>query len=166
MWTTTARLKSFATWTTTTRLPREALFEPGGSTVVGNLAKSEALLQPENVAQLVKRHMGEPEWRFSSQGEEFSASEIAAFILRQLAKTANDATGETVEDVVITVPAYFGDEERRATTRAGEMAGLKVVDIINEPTAAAYSYGLAQADSREETVLVYDLGGGPSTSQL
>jgi molecular chaperone DnaK (HSP70) len=112
------------------------------------------------VASLVKRHMGDHEWRFSAQGKEWSAPAISAFILKALAADVERQTGEPVTDVVITVPAYFGDEERKATKLAGEYAGMNVVDIINEPTAAAFAYGFASQGTETETVLVYDLGGG------
>lgn len=132
----------------------------GEDVVVGKLAKRSARIDPDNVAQLVKRHMGDSAWRFNAGGREWSASGIASLILGALVKDAERATGEKVNDVVITVPAYFGDEERKTTKLAGELAGLNVLDLINEPTAAAYTYGFAQSGSAEETVLVYDLGGG------
>jgi molecular chaperone DnaK (HSP70) len=116
---------------------------------------------PDRVVVLVKRHMGEPDWRFSLDGQEYSAAQISSKVLEALVLDARNNTGEAVEDVVITVPAYFGNTERETTRAAGQIAGLNVVDIINEPTAAAFTYGFAKADSAaEETVLVYDLGGG------
>ncbi len=133
----------------------------GDDVVVGKLAKRSARLDPDNVAQLVKRHMGEADWRFFAGGREWSASGISSLVLGSLARDAERATGEKVTDVVITVPAYFGDEERKATKLAGELAGLNVLDLINEPTAAAYAYGFAQEDATaQQNVLVYDLGGG------
>jgi len=128
--------------------------------VVGKLAKRSARIDPDNVAQLVKRHMGEADWRFDAAGREWSAAGISSLVLGALAKDAERATGEKVQDVIITVPAYFGNEERKQTKLAGEMASLNVLDLINEPTAAAYSYGFGQEGAADETVLVYDLGGG------
>jgi molecular chaperone DnaK len=132
----------------------------GDDLVVGKLAKRSARIDPDNVAQLVKRHMGEPDWRFDAGGREWSAAGISSLVLGALAKDAERATGEKVQDVIITVPAYFGNEERKQTKLAGEMASLNVLDLINEPTAAAYSYGFGQEGAADETVLVYDLGGG------
>ena len=137
----------------------------GDDAVVGKLAKRSARIDPDHVAQLVKRQMGDADWRFSVggvSGRDWSASGVASLILGSLARDAERATGEPVRDVVITVPAYFGNEERKATRLAGELAGLNVVDLINEPTAAAYAYGfgLERGAGDDETVLVYDLGGG------
>ncbi|WP_239335207.1 Hsp70 family protein [Frankia sp. CiP3] len=133
----------------------------GGVTfVVGTQAKRQSRIRPDDVASLVKRHMGEADWRFVVQGEEYSAPAVSSLILKALAADAGRATGTAVTDVVITVPAYFGDEERKATKLAGELAGLNVLDIINEPTAAAFAYGFAQDGVADTTVLVYDLGGG------
>ncbi len=134
----------------------------GGDAVVGKLAKRSARIDPDHVAQLVKRQMGDPDWRFEAGGRDWSAPGVSSLILGSLARDAERATGRPVKDVVITVPAYFGNEERKATKLAGELAGLNVVDLINEPTAAAYAYGfgLAGGSGTDETVLVYDLGGG------
>jgi len=128
--------------------------------IVGKLAKRSARIDPDNVAQLVKRHMGEADWRFHAGGREWSAAGVSSLVLGALARDAERATGEKVADVVVTVPAYFGNEERRQTKLAGELAGLNVLDLINEPTAAAYAYGFAQEGAVDESVLVYDLGGG------
>jgi len=132
----------------------------GDDVVVGKLAKRSARIDPDNVAQLVKRHMGDADWRFDAGGREWSPAGVSSLVLGALAKDAERATGDKVDDVVITVPAYFGNEERKQTKLAGEMAGLNVLDLINEPTAAAYSYGFGQEGAADETVLVYDLGGG------
>ena len=144
--------------------PSVVLFDsnPDGSTsfVVGTQAKRQARIRPDDVARLVKRHMGSSDWRFVAQDVEYSAAAVSSLVLKALAADAERATGTPVTDVVITVPAYFGDEERKATKLAGELAGLNVVDIINEPTAAALAYGFAQDGSTDSTVLVYDLGGG------
>ena len=105
--------------------------------------------------------MDDPEWRFRAHGQDYSAPAVSSPDPAQsLAVDAERATGEKVTDVVITVPAYTGDEFREATRLAGELAGLNVVDIINEPTAAAFAYGFAQEGPAAQTVMVYDLGGG------
>jgi len=149
--------------------PSVVLFDSSGAEVdeggavtfvVGAQAKRQARIRPDDVASLVKRHMGEADWRFVAHGQEYSAPAVSSLILKALAADAARTTGAVVRDVVITVPAYFGDEERKATKLAGELAGLTVVDIINEPTAAAFAYGFAQDGAQESTVLVYDLGGG------
>ena len=141
--------------------PSAVMINADGTYAVGKSAKNELATNPDRVVVLVKRHMGEPDWRFSLDGQEYSAAQISSKILEALVLDARNNTGEAVEDVVITVPAYFGNTEREATRAAGEIAGLNVVDIINEPTAAAFTYGFAKADSAaEEAVLVYDLGGG------
>ncbi len=146
--------------------PSVVLFDSPTDVVVGVQAKRQARIRPDDVASLVKRHMGEADWRFAAHGQEYSASAVSSQILRSLANDAARATGQAVSDVVVTVPAYFGDEERKATKLAGELAGLNVVDIINEPTAAAFSYGFAQEGSAAHTVLVYDLGGGTFDSTV
>ncbi|MGH9223162.1 MAG: Hsp70 family protein [Acidimicrobiales bacterium] len=141
--------------------PSVVLFDSESNFVVGKQAKSQARINPNSVASLIKRHMGNSEWRFTVHGKDWSAPAISSLILKSLMADAERATGAPVTDAVITVPAYFGDEERKATKLAGEYAGLNVVDIINEPTAAAFAYGFAQkTDAPDETVLVYDLGGG------
>jgi molecular chaperone DnaK len=140
--------------------PSVVLFTGPEDYQVGKEAKRQAQLDPDNVCELVKRYMGESDWRFRAHGKEWSAQDVSAIILKSLATDAEMQTGEQVSDVVITVPAYFGDAQRQATRDAGQIAGLNVVDIINEPTAAAFSYGFAQAGDLEETVLVFDLGGG------
>ncbi|HEX9031308.1 MAG TPA: Hsp70 family protein [Streptosporangiaceae bacterium] len=146
--------------------PSVVLFDSPTDVVVGVQAKRQARIRPDDVAVLVKRHMGESDWRFATQGQEYSAPAISSQVLRGLALDAARALAQPVSDVVITVPAYFGDEERKATKLAGELAGLNVVDIINEPTAAAFSYGFAQEGSTAQTVLVYDLGGGTFDSTV
>jgi molecular chaperone DnaK len=140
--------------------PSVVLFTGPEEYQVGKEAKRQAQLDPDNVCELVKRHMGDPDWRFRAHGHEWAAPAISALILKSLAADAELQTGEPVTDVVITVPAYFGDAQREATRAAGKIAGLSVAGIINEPTAAAFSYGFAQQGNVEETVLVYDLGGG------
>jgi molecular chaperone DnaK len=141
--------------------PSVVLFESATNHVVGRQAKRGAQIAPNETCDLVKRHMGDAEWRFTAHGEEWSAPAVSSLIVSVLADDARRATGADVREVVITVPAYFGDERRKATKLAGELAHLEVVDIINEPMAAAFSYGFAQAEAgNNETVLVYDLGGG------
>jgi len=146
--------------------PSVVLFDSPTDVVVGVQAKRQARIRPDDVSSLVKRHMGDADWRFAAHGEEYSAPAVASQVLRSLANDAARALGQPVSDAVITVPAYFGDEERKATKLAGELAGLNVVDIINEPTAAAFSYGFAQEGSASRTVLVYDLGGGTFDSTV
>ena len=107
---------------------------------------------------MVKRNIGVPDWRWVFEDEEYSAEEISAYILRKVVDDAEQQLGFRPEDVVITCPAYFGIPERDATAAAGRIAGLNVLEIINEPTAAAIAYGLQ--DDRDQVVLVYDLGGG------
>jgi molecular chaperone DnaK len=140
--------------------PSVVMFLGASDIQVGKEAKRQMQLDPERVCDLVKRHMGDPDWRFAADGQEWNAPEVAAQILKALCEDAELQTREKVEKVLITVPAYFGIAEREATMAAGTMAGLDVVDVINEPTAAAMSYGFAQGAEVDETVLVYDLGGG------
>lgn len=137
--------------------PSVVLFE-GEHRIVGMEAKNRAIIEPEQVVEMVKRHMGEPHWRFNYEGCEYSAEEISSYILRKVAEDTEAMHGLPVQDVVITCPAYFGINEREATVRAGVIAGLNVREVINEPTAAAISYGLQS--EQDQVVLVYDLGGG------
>jgi molecular chaperone DnaK (HSP70) len=140
--------------------PSAVLFAAPDNIVVGDAAKDEMQLTPDLVCELVKQNMGAPDWSFRAHGSDWRAPEVASFILKDLARSAEQATGIPVEQVVITGPAYFAIAERAATVAAGKMAGLEVKDILNEPTAAAFSYGFAQGGGESETVLVYDLGGG------
>lgn len=131
----------------------------GDEPLVGTMAKHSAASAPDDVVQFVKRHMGDPSWRFdSASGDSYTAEEVSAIILKRLKVDAELALGEPVVDAVITVPAYFDDARRTATKHAGKIAGLNVLRVLNEPTAAALSFGLDT--SAEGTVLVYDLGGG------
>ena len=147
-------------------LPSAVLFVAPNDYVTGERARVLARAQPDDVCTLVKRRMGDSTWRFVSHGRSWSAPAVSSLVLKALVSETAFSTAGPVEDVVITVPAYFGDEERRATRLAGEYAGLTVLDVINEPTAAALAYGFARldgagpADSLEEVALVYDLGGG------
>ncbi|MFZ3560925.1 molecular chaperone DnaK [Streptomyces sp. BH055] len=130
--------------------------------LVGEVAKRQAVTNVERTARSVKRHMGEGSWRFPDTGDidghRYSAQELSARVLQKLKRDAESYLGEDVTDAVVTVPAYFDDAQRQATKEAGEIAGLKVLRIVNEPTAAALAYGLDKGD--EQTVLVFDLGGG------
>lgn len=127
--------------------------------LVGEMAKHSAATAPLDVVQFVKRQMGDPNWRFeSTNGHTYKAEEISAIILKRLKNDAEIALGEKIDSAVITVPAYFDDTRRMATRQAGQIAGFNVLRVLNEPTAAAMSYGLSQ--NKNGTVLVYDLGGG------
>ena len=134
------------------------VFFDGDSRVVGVEAKNIAVLYPDQVAEMVKRQMGVAGWSFFCSGTAYSVEEISSYILRKAVGDAEASTGQKITDVVITCPAYFGISERDATAKAGEIAGLHVLSIINEPTAAAISYGLHE--DRDQVVLIYDLGGG------
>jgi molecular chaperone DnaK (HSP70) len=146
--------------------PSVVLFAGPQEYVVGEGARREARLDPEHVCALVKRRMGDAEWRFVAHGTAWSAPAVSSLILKSLVADAAFATGEEPTAAVITVPAYFGDEERRATVLAGTYANLDVVEVLSEPIAAALSYGFGRLDGGPdlsktgETVLVYDLGGG------
>ena len=127
--------------------------------LVGEMAKHSAVASPLDVVQFVKRQMGDPNWKFeSTNGNSYTAEEVSAIILKKLKTDAETALGEPITDAVITVPAYFDDARRTATRQAGRIAGLNVLRVLNEPTAAALSYGLSQ--QKNGTILVYDLGGG------
>ncbi|MGW2697004.1 molecular chaperone DnaK [Streptomyces sp. NPDC001296] len=142
--------------------PSVVAFAKNGDVLVGEVAKRQAVTNVERTARSVKRHMGDPDWHFpehgSVDGTRFRAQELSARVLQKLKRDAEAYLGEDVTDAVITVPAYFDDAQRQATKEAGEIAGLKVLRIVNEPTAAALAYGLDRAE--EQTVLVFDLGGG------
>src|ERR687889_1453031 len=130
-----------------------------GEVLVGEVAKRQAVTNPDRTVRSVKRHMGEGSWRFRADGKEFSPQQISAFILQKLKRDAEAYLGDQVTQAVITVPAYFDDAQRQATKEAGEIAGLEVLRIINEPTAASLAYGLDKAEG-DQTILVFDLGGG------
>jgi molecular chaperone DnaK len=129
-----------------------------GEVLVGEVAKRQAVTNPDRTVRSVKRHMGESSWRFRADGKEFSPQQISAFILQKLKRDAEAYLGDQVTQAVITVPAYFDDAQRQATKEAGEVAGLDVLRIINEPTAASLAYSLDK--EQDETILVFDLGGG------
>ncbi len=132
-------------------------FSKNGERLVGQLAKRQAILNPDKTIASIKRHMGD-DYKVSIDGKEYTPQEISAMILRKLADDASAYLGEKVTSAVITVPAYFNDAQRQATKDAGKIAGLDVLRIVNEPTAAALAYGLEK--EKPEKVLVFDLGGG------
>ena len=138
--------------------PSVVAFTPSGEVLVGEVAKRQAVTNPDRTIRSVKRHMG-TDWKVDIDGKDYRPQQISAFVLQKLKRDAEAYLGEAVTNAVITVPAYFSDAERQATKEAGEIAGLAVDRIINEPTAAALAYGLDKGDT-EQTVLVFDLGGG------
>lgn len=139
--------------------PSVVMFEDG-AVVVGEQAKENSVVDPYSVCQFVKRQMGKKAFSFDvSMNEKYTAEEVSAMILKRLKEDAEAAIGETASGAVITVPAYFDDAQRKATQDAGEIAGLNVLGIINEPTAAAIAYCHGQANT-DGNVMVYDLGGG------
>ena len=129
----------------------------GEETLVGELAKRQAITNPDNTIRSIKRHIG-TNWKETFEGKEYTPQEISARILQKLKKDAESYLGEDVTEAVITVPAYFNDAERQATKEAGKIAGLNVLRIINEPTAASLAYGLE--NNEDQKILVFDLGGG------
>jgi len=138
--------------------PSIVAFTKSGERLVGDLAKRQAVLNAERTIRSIKRKIGTRD-RVGIDGKNYSPEEISAMILQKLKADAEARLGETITDAVITVPAYFDDSQRQATKTAGEIAGLNVLRIINEPTAAAIAYGLDR-QGKEETIIVYDLGGG------
>ncbi len=140
--------------------PSAVYFEKPGRVMVGEPARNSALLAPHLVAERVKREMGRPGVTFTYNGEPYTPETISAFVLRELVQSAERELREPVRDVVITVPAYFGVAERDATRKAGVIAGLNVLNVLDEPVAAALSYQSRRRSSRVRHVLVYDLGGG------
>ena len=138
--------------------PSVVAFAKSGEVLVGEVAKRQAVTNIDRTIRSVKRHMG-TDWKMKIDDKEFTPQQISAFVLQKLKRDAESYLGETVTDAVITVPAYFSDAQRQATKEAGEIAGLNVQRIVNEPTAAALAYGLDKGDS-DQTILVFDLGGG------
>jgi len=138
--------------------PSVVAFAKGGEVLVGEVAKRQAITNPERTLRSVKRHMGSG-WTIDIDGKDYKAQEISARTLQKLKRDAEAYLGEEVTQAVITVPAYFDDAQRTATKEAGAVAGLEVLRIINEPTAAALAYGM-EKDGEDQTILVFDLGGG------
>ena len=138
--------------------PSVVAFAKNGEVLVGEVAKRQAVTNVDRTIRSVKRHMGE-NWSVDIDGKKYTAQEISARVLMKLKRDAEAYLGETITDAVITVPAYFEDAQRQATKEAGEIAGLNVLRIVNEPTAAALAYGLDKGET-DQTFLVFDLGGG------
>jgi molecular chaperone DnaK len=138
--------------------PSIVAFARNGEVLVGEVAKRQAVTNPDRTIRSVKREMG-TNWSIDIDGKKYTAQEISARVLMKLKRDAEAYLGETITDAVITVPAYFNDAQRQATKEAGDIAGFNVLRIVNEPTAAALAYGLDKG-SKEQTVLVFDLGGG------
>src|SRR5215218_5773058 len=139
--------------------PSVVAFSKSGEVLVGEVAKRQAITNPDRTIRSVKRQMGTG-WTVDIDGKKYTAQEISARVLQKLKRDAEAYLGDTVTQAVITVPAYFNDAERTATKEAGQVAGLEVLRIINEPTAAALAYGLDKEGTSDQTILVFDLGGG------
>jgi molecular chaperone DnaK len=138
--------------------PSVVAFAKNGEVLVGEVAKRQAVTNVDRTIRSVKRHMG-TDWSIAIDDKKYTAQEISARVLQKLKRDAESYLGETITDAVITVPAYFNDAERQATKEAGQIAGLNVLRIVNEPTAAALAYGLDKGET-DQTILVFDLGGG------
>src|ERR687892_733399 len=139
--------------------PSVVAFSKTGEILVGEVAKRQAITNPDRTVRSVKRQMGQKEWSVEVDGKRWTAQEISAQILGKLKKDAEAYLGDSVVQAVITVPAHFDDAQRQATKEAGQIAGLEVLRIINEPTAASLAYGLDKQQT-DQTILVFDLGGG------
>ncbi|MFQ5555092.1 MAG: Hsp70 family protein, partial [Acidimicrobiia bacterium] len=137
--------------------PSVVAFAKNGEILVGEQAKRQAITNPDRTIRSVKRSMG-TDWSAEIEGKTYTSQEISARIIMKLKRDAEQFLGEDVTQAVITVPAYFGDAQRQATTEAGQIAGLEVLRIVNEPTAAALAYGMDK--NNDQLILVYDLGGG------
>ncbi|MDR0804318.1 MAG: Hsp70 family protein, partial [Oscillospiraceae bacterium] len=137
--------------------PSVVAFTKEGERLVGQLAKNQSVTNPDNTVISIKRHMG-TDYKVTLNGKQQTPQQVSAMILQKLKTDAESYLGEKVTDAVITVPAYFTDSQRQATKDAGQIAGLNVQRIINEPTAAAFAYGVDK--EQEQKILVYDLGGG------
>ena len=146
--------------------PSVVYFDPNGDVVVGATARSEGSMNPECLVERVKNHMGNPNYTFYANGQEYSATAVSTLILKKLLSDAEQALGDQIDGAVITCPAYFGDSERDATKLAGESVvfddgrTITVHKIINEPTAAAIAYANSKQEDMKKTILIYDLGGG------
>ncbi|MFP4217855.1 MAG: molecular chaperone DnaK [Salinarchaeum sp.] len=138
--------------------PSVVAFTDDGERLIGKPAKNQAVQNPDRTIQSIKRHMGEGDYTVEIDDDEYTPEQISAMILQKIKRDAEDYLGDEIERAVITVPAYFNDRQRQATKDAGEIAGFEVERIVNEPTAASMAYGLD--DESDQTVLVYDLGGG------
>jgi molecular chaperone DnaK len=134
-------------------------FAKTGEILVGEVAKRQAITNPDRTVRSIKRHMGEKDWSLDVDGKKWTPQEVSAQILGKLKRDAEAFLGDKVTQAVVTVPAYFDDSQRQATKEAGQIAGLEVLRIINEPTAAALAYGLDK-EGGDQTILVFDLGGG------
>src|SRR5205085_4784748 len=147
--------------TETERITPSVIFFDDSHVIVGTVAKNNAVVEPEKIVDFVKREMGKPKDQFHREfsGKVYSAEELSALIIKKLKADAEKYLDQPITDAVLTVPAYFNDAERTATITAGQLAGLNVLQIINEPTAAAVAYGLDKLDE-DQTVFVFDLGGG------
>jgi molecular chaperone DnaK len=139
--------------------PSVVAFSKTGDVLVGEIAKRQAITNPDRTVRSVKREMGRKDWQFKADGKDYTPQQISAFVLQKLKRDAEAYLGGPVSEAVVTVPAYFDDSQRQATKEAGEIAGLEVLRIINEPTAAALAYGLEKG-ATDERILVFDLGGG------
>ncbi|MDE2312533.1 MAG: Hsp70 family protein, partial [Patescibacteria group bacterium] len=139
--------------------PSYVAFTKEGQLLVGEPARRQAVTNPEGTIFEAKRKMGTT-FKYNINGKDYTPEQISAFILQKIKKDAETFLGEPVTKAVITVPAYFDDSQRQATKNAGEIAGLEVVRVINEPTAAAFAYGLDKSSSKDQKILVFDLGGG------
>ena len=137
--------------------PSVVAFSKDGERMVGNVAKRQAITNPERTIASIKRHMGS-DYKVNIDGKAYTPQEISAIILQKLKSDAESYLGDKVTEAVITVPAYFTDAQRQATKDAGKIAGMEVKRIINEPTAAAMAFGIDQEN--DQKVMVYDLGGG------
>ena len=138
--------------------PSVVAFSKNGERLVGQIAKRQAVTNPDNTVISIKRDMGTNR-KVKIEGDEFSPQEISAMILQKLKADAENYLGQQVTQAVITVPAYFSDSQRQATKDAGKIAGLEVLRIINEPTAAALAFGMDKED-QDQKIMIYDLGGG------
>src|SRR2546425_8879612 len=138
--------------------PSIVAFAKNGEVLTGQPAKNQAVTNVDRTIRSVKRHIG-TDWKTEIDGKNYTSQEISARVLQKLKRDAEAYLGDTVGQAVITVPAYFDDAQRQATKEAGEIAGLEVLRIINEPTAAALAYGLDK-EGADQTILVFDLGGG------
>ena len=139
--------------------PSYVAFTDNGEILVGEPAKRQAVTNPENTISAIKRHMGS-DYTVNIKGKDYTPQEISALILQKIKKDAEAFLGEPVQKAVITVPAYFDDNQRTATKDAGRIAGLEVLRLVNEPTAASLAYGLDKTDEDDVNILVFDLGGG------